>query len=191
MNNIDCARRKILTVISGSKIPEDLRHAENTLEWVLRLKPEADEALQLAALAHDIERANEVTKVKRADFENYDAFKAAHAKHSTKILRQILQECQVDNSIVEEACRLVLYHEIGGDPGSDLLKDADSISFFDVNLPFYYQRESREETLHRCIWGYRRLSAKGKDIVQHFYYDDENLTTLLKQAIKLAEKDQD
>jgi hypothetical protein len=30
---------------------------------------------------------------------------------------------------------------VRGFPGSDLLKDADSISYFDVNLPLYFQRE--------------------------------------------------
>ncbi len=37
-------------------MPEDPRHAENTLDWLLKLKPDADEALQIAALGHDIER---------------------------------------------------------------------------------------------------------------------------------------
>ncbi|SVD31636.1 uncharacterized protein METZ01_LOCUS384490, partial [marine metagenome] len=46
-------------VIARSKVPEDPVHAENVLEWVLKLKPDAGEALQLAALAHDIDRADE------------------------------------------------------------------------------------------------------------------------------------
>ena len=73
MNSIDCAKEKIRGVISGSRVPEDPRHADNTLEWLLHLNPNADEALQLAALAHDIDRALEATKVKRADFNDYDA----------------------------------------------------------------------------------------------------------------------
>ena len=39
---------------------------------------------------------------------------------------------------MDEVSRLVEVHEVGGDPRSDLLKDADSISYFDVNLqPIY------------------------------------------------------
>jgi hypothetical protein len=78
--------------VAGSSVPEDRRHAENTLDWLLMLKPDADEALQIAALGHDIERALEARKVKRADFPDYDRFKAAHARNSAEILRGISVE---------------------------------------------------------------------------------------------------
>jgi hypothetical protein len=92
----------------------------------------------------------------------------------------------VAKSVADEACRLVTLHEVGGDPSSDLLKDADSISFFDVNMPLYYQREGWEETRRRCSWGYRRLSVRMKKIAQRITYKDEVLTFLLKEAIRQA-----
>ncbi|MBW2368275.1 MAG: DUF4202 family protein, partial [Deltaproteobacteria bacterium] len=155
----------------------------NTLEWLLRLEPDASEALQLAALAHDIDRAIERIKVRRADFDNYDAFKAAHARNSAKILRPILVACDVEPNIVDEACRLVQAHEAGGDPGSDLLKDADSISYFDVNLPLYFQREGRDETKRRSHWGYRRLAPRAQEIVKHIDHEDKQLACLLREVI--------
>ncbi len=54
--------------MADSSVPEDPRHAENTLDWLLRLKPDADEPLQIATLGHDIERALEAGKVKRATY---------------------------------------------------------------------------------------------------------------------------
>jgi len=134
---IDSAKEKIRAIISKSTVPEDPVHADNTLQWLLKLEPEADEALQLAALAHDIDRANETTKVRRSEFNDYDLFKAAHAKHGAKILKEILEECHLEQAIIDEACRLVESHEVGGDPRTDLLKDADSISYFEVNMPLY------------------------------------------------------
>ncbi len=89
-------------------------------------------------------------------------------------------------SVADKACRLVTLHEVGGDPRSDLLKDADGISFFEVNMPLYYQREGWEETRHRCSWGYRRLSVRMKKIVKRITYEDEALTRLLKEAIQQA-----
>lgn len=186
MDSIECAKRKIRAIIAGSKVPEDPRHAENTLEWLLRLNPKTDQALQIAALAHDIDRAVEVRKVHRSEYEDYDAFKAAHVGNGAKILREILDECDVAKSTADEACRLVKLHEVGGDPRSDLLKDADSISFFEVNMPLYYQREGWEETKRRCIWGYRCLSPRMKKIAKSITYEDEGLTRLLKEAIREA-----
>ena len=183
MHNIDCAKQKIRAVIAGSRVPEDPRHADNTLEWLLRLESNAGDALQLAALAHDIDRADDVRKVKRADFDDYDAFKSAHARNSAEILRSILIRCDVEANIVDEACRLVEVHEVGGDLHSDLLKDADSISYFDVNLPLYYQREGWQETKRRSSWGYRRLSARARELVNKTCYQDEMLMQLLREVI--------
>ncbi len=183
MDSVDCAKHKIRAVIAGSRVPEDPRHADNTLEWLLRLEPDAGDALQLAALAHDIDRAIEESKVRRADFDDYDAFKAAHARNGAEILRPILIQCDVEADIVDEACRLVEVHEVGGDPRSDLLKDADSISYFDVNLPLYYQREGWQETKRRSSWGYRRLSTRAKEFVIKICYQDETLMQLLREVI--------
>ena len=173
-------------MIAGSKVPEDPRHAENTLEWLLTLNPEADQALQIAALAHDIDRAVENQKVRRNDYDDYDAFKAAHARNGARMLREIMEKCGVDSSMTEEACRVVTLHEVGGDPRSDLIKNADSVSYFKVNMPLYYQREGWKETKRRCIWGYRRLSTPMKRVVEDITYEDALLTRLLKEAIQEA-----
>lgn len=189
IDSIACAKQKIYAIISKSGVPEDPIHAENVLEWLLKLKSDADEALQIAALAHDIDRSDERTKIQRSDFNDYNLFKAAHANNSAKILKDILHKCQVEQSVVDEACRLVERHEIGGDPRSDLLKDADSISYFEVNMPLYFQREGYEETLKRCIWGYHRLSPKMKEICQNITYPHHSLVKVLKEAIYKASEE--
>ncbi len=186
IDSIECAKRKIRAVISKSGVPEDPVHAENVLDWVLKLGSDADEALQIAALSHDIDRADERRRVRRTDFKDYNAFKTAHANNSAKILKEILHECHVEQSIIDEACRLVERHEVGGDLRSDLLKDADSISYFEVNMPLYFQREGYEETLKRCIWGYHRLSPKIKKICRNMTYPQDHLVKILKEAIYKA-----
>ncbi len=183
MNSTECAKERIRAVIAGSRVPEDLLHAENTLEWLLKLDPDADKALQIAALAHDIDRAIEDQKVRRSDFDDYDAFKAAHAQSGANILREILMECGIARATIDEACRSVALHEAGGDTRSDLLKDADSISFFEVNMPLYYLREGWQETKRRSVWGYQRLSARLKEAVRDIKYEDEALTRLLGEVM--------
>ena len=168
-------------VIAQSSVTEDPIHSKNTLNWLLRLKPDADEALQIAALGHDIERAVEERKVKRQDFEDYDAFKQAHARNSASILRDLMLNNRIsDPKFVGDVHTLVCRHEVGGDPRSDVLKDADSLSYFDVNLPHFYRREGWEDTLDRCLWGYRRLSENGKAMLHEIRHDDEDLREVLE-----------
>ena len=168
-------------VIAQSSVTEDPIHSKNTLQWLLRLKPDADEGLQIAALGHDIERAIEDRKVKRQDFEDYDAFKQAHAQNSASILRELMLDHGIsDPEFLGDVYTLVCRHEVGGDPRSDVLRDADSLSYFDVNLPHYYRRNGREETLRRCLWGYRRLSKNRRAMLHEIRHDDEDLRQLLE-----------
>ncbi len=176
---------RIRAVIARSEVPEDPAHAENTLEWLLRLDPEADEALRIAALAHDIDRATP-ERVRREDFPDYDSFKAAHARRGARLLRGILEDCGIDGAVAQEACRLVERHETGGDPRSDVLKDADSLSYFDVNLPLYFAREGREATLRRCIWGIRRLSPVARTHLGQLQPVDPFLAGLISEALDKA-----
>ena len=184
MNSIDRVKSSIEAIITGSSVPEDPVHSKNTLKWLLKLKPDADEALQIAALGHDIERAIDERKVRREDFEQYDRFKAAHAHNSAEILKEIMLDCGVDETIIEQVSELVRRHEVGGDDRSDLLKDADSISYFDVNLRHYYKRHDWDETQRRCLWGYKRLSKKVKTLAAELTFENDELRALMRITIE-------
>jgi hypothetical protein len=184
MNSIDRVKESIEAVISGSSVPEDPVHSKNTLTWLLKLKPDADEALQIAALGHDIERAIDQRKVWREDFEHYDQFKAAHAHNSAEILKEVMLDCGVDQTVIEQVYELVRRHEVGGDERSDLLKDADSISYFEVNLPHYYNRHGWDETKRRCLWGYKRLSEKVKILAAKLTFENAELRALMRITIE-------
>jgi hypothetical protein len=188
MDKIHFVKRKIEEVIKGSSVPEDSIHSKNTLKWLLKLKPNADEGLKLAAFSHDIERAIEKRKVRRKDFKDYDVFKDAHALNSAKILAEIMQECNISRKVIDKVYFLVRHHETGGTELVDILKDADSISYFDVNLPHYFVRHDLKETKRRCLWGYKRLSDKGKRIVAGFDYQNKELNTLMRDCIEESER---
>jgi len=184
VNSITCVKKKIEKVIANSTVPEDPVHSKNTLKWLLKLDPDADEALRIAALGHDIERAVEERKVRRKDYESYNEFKEAHALKSAEILREIMDECRSSRKLTEDVYDLICIHETGGDDRANLLRDADSISFFDVNLPFYFIRNGVEETKERYLWGYRKLTDDLKAIVADFNYEDKKLVSLVKSWVK-------
>jgi hypothetical protein len=188
MNSILCAEQRIRSVISGSKVPEDPLHAENTLDWVLKLMPTADDALKLAALGHDIDRAAETWRVQKNRFRTFDEFKAAHASNSAEVLRSILEECGVVEPLRVEVCRLVRLHETGGDDRSDILKNADALSYFQNNFPQYLARNGWMETKRRAIWGYSRLSPELRQIVGQFRFESEDSNALLQEVVMAGSK---
>ncbi|MCH7639770.1 MAG: DUF4202 family protein [Bacteroidetes bacterium] len=174
---------EIERIISKSEIPEDSEHSKNTRAWILRLKPEADMALQIAGLGHDIERSIKELKINRENYTCYDDFKMAHARNSAKVLRELLAQYDLVKIIRDKVVNLVTHHEFGGSPEANILKEADSISYFDVNVQFYFQRNSKSETAFRIMWGYQRLSDEGKAIVRDFSYDDIELETLIRDVV--------
>ena len=188
MEKINLVKRKIEGVIKGSSVPEDPIHSINTLEWLLKQMPDAGESLKIAALGHDIERAIEKRKVRRQDYKDYNAFKDAHALNSANILAEIMQACNINKKMIDEVFFLVRNHEIGGTDQVDILKDADSISYFDVNLPLYFMRNNLKETIRRCLWGYKRLSDQGKKIVAELNYQNKEIESLLKVCIDECEQ---
>ncbi len=183
MNSIQCVKKKIEAIIALSEIPEDPIHSQNTCEWVLKLDPKADESLQIAALGHDIERAVKDRKVLRKDYKDYDQFKEAHAINSVVILKEIMNECKLNEKMVKDISEMVRTHEIGGNKKTNLLQNADTLSFFDVNLPFYYTRNDREETKRRCFWGLKRLSLDLYHFVIECKYNDKDIEALVKSCI--------
>ncbi len=188
MDNIEWAKKRIMEVISRSHTPEDPHHAANIVQWLLKLNPEADEGLQIAALGHDIERAIEKRKIKRLDSDHYDDFKQAHALNSAVILVEILRECGISQKLINDIFHLVKRHETGYDSRADLLRDADGISFFHVNLPFYFTRNGFDETKRRFMWGYRRLPDKLKGIINEFKYPDEELMSSVREWLALCRR---
>ncbi len=100
MKNLVCLKKKIEDIIKKSSVPEDYPHSKNTLKWLLKLKPNADEALKIAALGHDIERAIEERKIKRSDYKTYEKFKDAHALNSAKIIAEIMEDCKINQVVL-------------------------------------------------------------------------------------------
>lgn len=100
-------KKKIVEIIKKSSNPEDPLRAKNTLEWMIKLEPQTDEALKIVALGHDIERAISKRKIKRENYTNYEEFKKAHALNSTEVLSKLME------TFGARICQLI-FHEIKG-----------------------------------------------------------------------------
>jgi len=188
MDKLKPVWKEVEDIIKKSPVPEDPIHAENTLYWLLKLYPEADENLKLAAFAHDIERAIPEKKVKREDFSDYDSFKAAHARNSAKIIGQIMKKHNLCDKRIKDIKYLVLHHETGGCERSNLIKDADALSFFDTNLAFYIKRNTMEDVIHRCIWGYKRLSPDKRKLLFEIMKNKKETKSIIEEAISRYKK---
>jgi hypothetical protein len=113
-----------------------------TRDWVMELDPDADLALRLAALTHDIER--NFPGGPAPDPTNPD-YARVHAERSARIVRDWLATEGAPDELAASVARLVAAHEVGGWQEADVLQAADSLSFLEVNAtrPAAWVRDGR------------------------------------------------
>lgn len=187
MSKFDLIKKEILEILPNSPLDFEPTHAELVLKWVLKLKPDADEALQIAALSHDIDRAiTGITEKDLKDYSKIDEFKKEHSIRSANIIGEILKKHDYPKTIISEVKRLVENHEFGGNYEAEILKDADSIAYFDYNIPSYLKRNGRERTKNKIQFMYNRLSNDAKKLVDQIKFSDKEIEELVQEAIGYA-----
>ncbi len=161
-----------------------IKHLQRTAYWAKKLNPNADEALLIAAIAHDIERAyekNSPEEKKGFDYTN-TAILRQHEKKGAKIMENFLKSQNADQQLIKKVKMLISRHEEGGNKEQNLLKDADSLSFFENNIPLFLEKakkSSKEKIRKKFDWMFKRITLpKAKKIAQPWY----------KEAKKALEK---
>ena len=155
---------------------EHIKHLERTVYWVKKLKPDADEALLIAALSHDIGTAQEWKKIRKELQQTKFTDKKLierHQKECARIIEEFLRKQGANPEIIDRVKMLVSKHEEGGNADQNLLKDADSISFFENNVPIFLnlaKKIGREKVKQKFDWMYNRItSEKARRIAKKWY----------------------
>lgn len=142
-----------------------IKHLERTVYWVKKLNPEADDALLIAAMAHDIGNAyrwKELSGGFRRSFTNKGLLER-HQREGAEIIETFLKKESADEKLIRRVKNLISKHEEGGSKDQNTLKDADSISFFENNINHFLKdvdRNGKEKTKQKFDWMYKRITSK-------------------------------
>lgn len=140
--------------------------------------------MQIAALAHDIDRG--VTGITEKDCKDYSKikeFKKEHAFRSAEIIGELLKKHNYNSSLIAKVKYLVAAHEEGGDSEQTILMEADSLAYFEYNIPGCLQRYGRERTIKKILFMYNRLNKSTQKLVPKIKYDDLEIRQLVKEAV--------
>src|SRR6202158_336116 len=121
------------------KYPYNRTHLLKSLEWLDRIAPGSTEAVRLAALTHDMERAfpGPDQPVAGPGKMNDPAYYAAHSERSARIVGAWLRERGLALPVVDDVEKLIRAHEVGGWPEANFVQAADSFSLLQKNLVFF------------------------------------------------------
>lgn len=123
-----------LLVVNGQPRPKELAHAEMLTEWVRRLRPDADEALLLAARAHHIRRWESQRSSYPEGRKGYLRWRTDLHEFHAREAGAILEECGYDAASVARVQQIISKHGLGRDLDVQALEDALCLVFLDTQL---------------------------------------------------------
>jgi hypothetical protein len=107
-------------------------HMRRTLDWAVEIDPGASEAVRIAAVTHDAERAYPEGDWDSAVSWDDPEYNRWHQERCAEIVGRWLREQNADPNLTAEVERIVLVHEDGGFPEADVVQAADSLSFLET-----------------------------------------------------------
>ena len=119
------------------KYPYNSYHLLKTLEWLDRIFPGSREAVQLAALTHDMERAFPGPDQPVAKSFDDAVYYRLHSDRSARIVGIWLRENGAGEELTRDVEQLIRAHEFGGWPEADMVQAADSLSFLETNIDLF------------------------------------------------------
>ena len=129
---VETARRWVVETY-----PYNRDHLVCALDWLDRLAPGSHEAVRLATLTHDMERAFPGPDSPQMESLNDPDYNRLHSERSARIVGTWLRENGASDALVHGVEALILAHETGGWPEADLVQASDSLSFFDTNIDLF------------------------------------------------------
>jgi hypothetical protein len=131
-NLVEAARRWVV-----DKYPYNRDHLVCALDWLDRIAPGSHEAVRLATLTHDMERAFPGPDSPQMKSLNDPVYNKLHSERSARIVGTWLRGNGASDVLVLSVETLILAHETGGWLEADLVQAADSLSFFDTNIDLF------------------------------------------------------
>lgn len=159
--------------------PREVIHLKRTAHWAQEFFPSADEALLVAAVSHDIERATREKKVPIGELSSESFLNEKHLQHhqekGAEIMSAYLESIGASSDFIKRVSRLISRHEIGGYKDESILKDADSVSFFENNIDFFVTKvtllRTRESIREKFDWMYNRIGDPAAKRIAFPFYD--------------------
>jgi hypothetical protein len=175
MKNFYKETEKFVNEVTGGN-----RHLERTVFWLKKLKPDAGEAMLIAALSHDIERAfrdsayDKITKSEKG-YQSEDHL-LYHQTKGAEIMAEFLKKNGAGRELINKVFSLIEKHEVGGDSDQNLIKDADSLSFLENNIDLFLEKHvatsGKEKVRDKFNWTFNRITSEVARELARPYFDE-------------------
>jgi hypothetical protein len=169
--------------------PYNRDHLLRALEWLDRLAPGAPEAVRLAALTHDMERAFPGPDSPAMQSLADPVYERLHSERSARIVSEWLASHGADEQLTRDVAALIIAHEVGGTREADLVQAADRLSFLETNVDLFLGfvesgRFSIDDVRTKFEHSYHRIRVPhAKALARPLYEDADARLALLATRV--------
>ena len=145
--------------------PKELVHAELLTAWVRRLRPDASEALLLAARAHHLRRWTVPRGTYPAGRQGYLRWRRdLHTFHADEAAR-LLVEAGYDAAFCARVGQIVRKERLAQDPEVQTLEDGLCLVFLELQLDELTDRVADEAKMVEVLRkSWRKMSPAGREV---------------------------
>lgn len=176
------------------------KHAQHLVkaeEWLRYIDSKASQAMLLATLTHDMERAFPGPDSPKQDptlGPDDPVYNSAHSERSARIVSEFLRVQNAPEDLIAEVARLIRVHEIGGWEDANWVQAADSLSFLEVNVDFFLDRIDAphdgwtcESVRAKFDWMYNRIQIPDAHTLATPLYEDAIRKLCMKEASSIIQ----
>ncbi len=147
---------------NNEEFPREYLHAIKLHEWILKLDPQASEALRLAARCNAIRRWEIPRDSHPRTTAGYHKWRKALQGFHATAAEQILKEEGYGDVEIENVTALILMKHFPGDREAQLLEDADCLTFLETKFNNYIGEWDEAKTVRILKGTLRKMSPAAK-----------------------------
>ena len=166
----------------GHSRPRELVYAEWLTGWVMKLAPDASEALRLAARCQHIRRWEIPRDNFPPDRAGYLRWRAALKEFHARISGEMLAEVGYGAEMIRQVQELNLKRNFPHDSESRILEDALCLVFLEHQLPSLASKTTTEKILNALRKSWQKMTPQARELALKLPYAEAE-QILLKQAL--------
>lgn len=179
---LDAAFAAIDAENADDPVGKEQDHAERAVEWIRRLRPDAPEALLLAARGHHVRRWEIPRTSEPEGREGYLRWKRRLQQHHADVLGRVLAGVGYDAATVERVQAIVTKRRLKSDPDVISLEDALALVFLETQLSELGGKLDEEHMVDVLAKTLRKMSDDGRAAAAALPYSPEE-RSLVERAV--------
>jgi hypothetical protein len=171
-----------LVDLAGEPAPKELLYARRMTGWLIRLAPDASEALRLAVRAQHIRRWESPRGDYPKDRAGYLEWRSGLARFHARVAGEILESVGYDAETTARVQALMRKQRLKRDPEVQTLEDVACLVFLENYFADFSTRHDREKIIGILRKTWAKMSPAGHDAALGLDLD-EAARALLDEAL--------